>query len=33
MKLLQGLHEEMMQHLFIKLSVIHLAFPLVGVYI
>ena len=33
MKLLQGLHEERMKHLFIKLSVIHSAFPLVGVYI
>ena len=32
MKLLKGLHEEMMKHLFINLSVIHSAFPLVGVY-
>ena len=32
MKLLQGLHEERMKHLFINLSVIHSAFPLVGVY-
>ena len=33
MKLLQGVQEERMKHLFINLSVIHSAFPLVGVYI
>ena len=33
MKLLQGVHEEKIKHLFINLSVIHSAFPLFGVYI